>query len=1058
MSYILNWLRSRTKRFWKRFIFWILTTPVLLFATVVTIVYVKQDEIVQEVLTHFNEDFEGEIKIKESHISPFASFPYISIDLENVQVFEDKVSKKQAVVDIDDCYVGFNLFDLLKGNYTIKSIRLADGFFRIVQHKDGNLNILNALKSKKPSKEVKEDFQIDLKKVKIDRIDISKYNESNKVKVDAYIQKTVTSIKSSDKHFYIDLNSQFVLSVLKNGDSTFVRNKHISLSTVLDMNERTKKFSIEPTEVALENSSFNLKGEVGLTKEVPLDLKFTGEKENFDLIIAIAPNEIGEVFKQFENQGRIYFKAHVKGKSANGNKPVITANFGCKNGFFQNVKTNKKLESIGFHGTFSNGAKRDLETMKLEIQQFTARPEAGKFNGNLSVVNFKAPDIDLKLNSDFDLDFIAKFVNAKELRGLKGKVQLTMNFHDIIDLTRPERAIEQLNQSYFTKLTIDKLSFDAPNLPVPIRELNMKAEMKGHQAKIKSFNLEMGHSDVSISGAVSDLPAIVHHTDLPVVCDLAIFSDRLDLAELSKTETETGIDERIDGLKLKLQLKSSAKKISEMTYLPEGEFLIRDFYAKFKHYPHTLHDFHADVFIDKENFNVIDFSGLLDSSDFHFNGNLRNYPIWFEEKLHGETFVDFDLNSKKLKLKDLFSYGGQNFVPEDYRQEELDQLRFHAATVMHFDQGDFKSVDLNISNLSGKMKMHPLKIDAFKGGIHLTKNDLDIKNFAGKIGHSDLRLGLHWYFNPKEGQHHRFSLNSNRLDVDELTNFTVPSAASTHSKQVDHDKGFTLYDLPFPDLDGSLKVGNLNYHTHKLNQFETKFTTTKSHEIQLSQLDFSTAEGSIKMEGVLSGKDKKHIFFTPKIRVSHVQLDKLLLKFDNFGQDQLISNNLHGYFNGVITGKIHLHADLVPIIDDSKIVIQMEVLNGALNDFAPLKALETYFEDKNVSHVRFDTLKNTFTIDKGVMEIPKMSIESTLGYLEISGKQGLSGAMDMEYEIGIPWKMIGNVAANKLFKRNKQEQEEIQFKEEDAKLVFVQVKGNLDDFDVQLIKKKKRKK
>lgn len=1053
---IKHWIKSRSKRFWKRLLFWILVTPVLLFSTVVTIVYVKQDAIVQEVLVHFNQDFEGRIAIAESHVSPFAAFPYISIDLEKLRVYEGKSTQTHPLVSINDCYVGFNVFDLLKGDYTIKAIRLKDGDLRIVQHADGSINVLNALKSKKPAASVQADFKIDLKKVKLDRIDISKYNEANKVKVDAFIDKVTTSVKSSENHFYLDLKSKFVLSVLKNGDSTFLRNKHFFVETVLDMNELTKKFTIEPTEVELENSSFGMEGEVGLTKDVPLDLKFHGEKENFDLIIAIAPNEIGEAFKQFENQGTVFFNARVKGKSANGHKPEITAKFGCENGFFQNLETNKKLESIGFHGTFTNGEKRDLESMLLEIEQFSARPEAGRFKGKLRIQNFNAPDIDLKLNSDFDLDFIAKFINATELKGLRGKVQLAMNFHDIIDLSQPERAIERMNESYFTKLSIDKLAFDGPNLPVPIREMNMRAEMKGHRAQINSFNLEMGHSDLRVSGSVSDLPAIIHHTDLPVSCDLDIRSRRLDVAELTKTDTKKGIDERIDDLRLSLQLKSSAKKISEMKYLPEGEFFVRDFYGKFKHYPHTLHDFHADVLVDKKDFRVIDFSGVLDASDFHFNGYLRNYPIWFGDHMHGETFVEFDVNSKKLKFQDLFTYGGENYVPEDYRSEEIDQLRFHASSALHFDQGKFRSVDMSITDLSGKMKMHPLRLEGLKGKVHVTPHWFEVKNFGGRIGHSDLAVDARWYFKQGENQHHKFQLRSSRLDLDELTNFTLPSASASGKTTVDHDKGFSLYDLPFPDLDVSMKVGHLTYHTHKLNQFIAQFTTTKSHEVQVDQLDFVTAEGSVKMEGRLSGKDKKHIYFTPKIVVKHVLLDKLLLKFDNFGQDQLVSNNLHGFFNGTITGKIHLHADLVPKIDDSRLVIQMEVLNGSLNDFAPLKALETYFEDKNVSHIRFDTLKNTLTIDKGVMEIPKMTIESTLGFMEITGTQGLSGNMNMNYEVGIPWKMVGNVAANKLFKREKQEVDEIQSRDENARLVYVQVKGDLENFDVKLLKKKKR--
>jgi hypothetical protein len=184
-----------------------------------------------------------------------------------------------------------------------------------------------------------------------------------------------------------------------------------------------------------------------------------------------------------------------------------------------------------------------------------------------------------------------------------------------------------------------------------------------------------------------------------------------------------------------------------------------------------------------------------------------------------------------------------------------------------------------------------------------------------------------------------------------------------------------------------------------------------------------------------------------------------MLKFENFGQDHLVSENLHGYFNGTITGKIHLHADLVPKLDDSKLVIDMLVTEGKLENFAPLKALETYFEDKNVSKVKFDTLKNQITFENGTIFIPKMTINSSLGFMELSGNQKMNETMDMDYEIGVPWKMIGNVAANKLFKRNKkssdENEDEIQYRQEKSKFVYVTVKGGIDDFKVNVGRKKK---
>jgi hypothetical protein len=811
--------------------------------------------------------------------------------------------------------------------------------------------------------------------------------------------------------------------------------------------------------VKFENSSFGFSGKVGLEKDMPIDLHFNGEKPNFDLIIAIAPDEIAETFRQFDNQGKVFFTADIKGKSANGNMPAINATFGCENAFFNNKQTNKTLDKIGFKGSFTNGKNRDLSTMKLEIQQFSARPEAGVFSGKIAVENFDSPDINIQLVSDFNLDFIAKFVNARELTGLAGKVKMTMNFHDIIDLKHPEKAVEKLNESYFTQLEIENLRFDSPNLPAPIRDVDMKATLKGHAATIEYFNTQIGNTDLHITGKVSDLPAIVHHTNIPVTCDLDIQSKKIDLQQLTKSKTDAGFDEQIDNLKLNLQFTSSAKKILESKNLPEGEFFVKNFFAKLKHYPHVFHDFHADVVVTEKDFNVIDFRGYLDQSDFHFNGFLRNYDLWLANEKNGETYVEFDIDSKKIKLDNLFAYGGENYVPEDYRHEEIDLLKFHGKTHLHFNHGVFTYADFELSNFSGKMKIHPLKFENFSTKIRLEPNSIDVQDFTGKMGHSDFNVDLHYNFhNGKHVKKNRLSIVSQFLDADELSNYNPPPTDSL-TQAVDHDAAFSLYDLPFSDMDFSFQVSALNYHAHTLENFNAKFHTSKDHMVHIDQLDFVTAEGEMKMKGYLSGKDKKHIYFSPNITANHVDIDKLMLKFDNFGQDHLVSENIHGYFNGTITGKIHLHADLVPKIDDSKIVINMTVTEGSIEKFAPLSALETYFEDKNVSKIRFDTLRNEITFDRGTITIPKMTINSTLGFLEISGTQIMNERLDMDYEIGVPWKMIKNVAANKLFRRKKKDEEaedEIQYKKENSKFVYVTVKGGIEDFKVNVGKKKRR--
>ena len=1051
----------KRKKFWKRFVLFALISPVVLFFSVLLIVYVKQDAIVKSLIETANKDFKGAIRIKGSHIAPFADFPYISIDIEGLEIFEeDDFDSKKRILQINETYIGFDISGLMTGKYDVKTIRLTDGDIRLVRHLDGSFNIVKAFETGLPPEKVKEEFHLDLKSIKLDKIDISKYNESNGMMVDAYITKTTTSFKTTNKHLSIGLDSKFELSLIKNGDTTFIKHKHFEVDTKLDLDELTQVLSITETEVLLEGASFQFGGKVDFKDEANVDLHFKGNNQNFDLYLAMLPKDLSESLKEFDNQGKIFFDARIKGKTMNGQQPQINAKFGCKNGYFNNLESKKKLEKIGFKGSFTNGSKRDLSTMRFELENFSAKPEAGTFKGKLSVENFDSPTIDMNLISDFDLDFLAKFLNTKELKGLSGQVILTLNFHDIIDLNNPEKSIERLNESYYSKLEIRKLKFKTPRYHLPLENLDLQATMIGNRANIEQFNMKIGKSDLNITGSVSDLIAIIHHSSDLVSTDLKIKSKFLDIKELTSGDKNAKpIDEQIKNLSLSLKFLSSAKAISESKTLPLGEFFIEDLHAKMKHYPHELKNFHADLFVDENDFRLMDFSGMIDNSDFHFSGRLDNYNIWFDEKIKGDTRVEFDLTSKLLQFDNVFTYGGDRFVPEDYRHEEINNLKLHGVTALHFD-GALKSTDFQLEHFEGKMKIHPLKFEQFKGRVHLENEFLSVDQFKGKMGHSNFSLDMNYNLSKTKSSKSNFiHLSGNRLDVDELMNYQSPPVKEgSGTPKVNHDEVFSIYDFDFPIIHITTDIGQLNYHQYNLQHLKADIQSEGQHVVHIKKLAFDAAGGYMDIAGYLSGKDKKHIYFKPDIKVKSVDLDKLMVKFDNFGQDHLVSENLHGKFSGRITGKIHLHADFDPIINDSEIIIDMLVLNGRLENYGPILALSDYFEDNKLKSVEFDTLKNTLTIKKSVIEIPTMNINSSLGFIEINGKQKISDKMDMDYLIGIPWETVTKAASKKLFKRSKTDEssaEEIQYRGENNKLVYVQMSGDLENYKIKLAKKPK---
>ena len=438
-----------TLRF-KKVLLFVLIIPLLLFGLFTSILYFKQDAIVKELIQTLNNDFVGEVTLKNSHVSPFANFPYISIDLEEVKIYQDKNKQNAPILEIKDIYLGFDLWTLISGKFDIKSIKLKDGYIHIIQHINGEFNITKALSTNQKTEVSNEALHLDLKRIDIINVKIDKLNEENNLLLDIEISKAKSKFKTDDKQTSVSLDSKFLLTVIKDGDTSIIKNKNFEIDTKLEFTNATQVLTIKPSEVSLEDALFKMDGNIDFDDDMNVNLKFEGAKPNFDLFIAFAPEELAPALKKYENKGKVYFDCSIKGKSINGHNPKIDANFGCSDAYFANTLNRKKLDKLQFKGHFTNGKACNASTMEFSIKDFAARPEAGLFNGNLIVKNFDSPDIDLKLISDFELDFLAKFFNLENLKNLKGSVKLTMNFRDIIDLEHPERSIEKLNESYFT--------------------------------------------------------------------------------------------------------------------------------------------------------------------------------------------------------------------------------------------------------------------------------------------------------------------------------------------------------------------------------------------------------------------------------------------------------------------------------------------------------------------------------------------------------------------------------------------------------------------------------
>jgi hypothetical protein len=1031
----------------------------LLFVIGVTLIYQKQGKLVQQALEKYNDKIPGRLTLEYSKVSPFENFPYISIDLHGLRVFESKLDTI-PILELMDVYVGFDILKLVKGDFEVAKIKLADGHIDLVMHSDTTYNLLNAMMIPDSVDEPKEEaqaFALELKELTMRDLRLSKISEMDTSSFEVYIKRLNTGIRKTETDIFAKLKGDILLSVRLN-ELDLAKEKAIYFQTELDYVKAEQLVKISPSELFVQGVNFSFSGTADLDNDMELDLRIRGEKEDFSLFFALMPDELDEFVQRYRNAGNIYFEALIKGKSANAHIPFIEAKFGCRNGFFQNTNVNRTLDQLSFVGYYTNGAEGTLKSSEFRLLDFNAVPEQGVVKANLILRDFLDPYVDLKVYTDFDLQFLADFFQLSSLENLKGKVLLDVNYDELVDISKPETVLEGVQQGIDSKLRIRDLQFVIPGYPYPVDDINLTATMVDGRLQLDTFRMRIGESDLRLSGFVTDFPALLHKQQKEIQMGLQIRSELIDLLALTGFDSTviTPIEEQIEQLRTSFVFKGIAKDFAEFEYLPKGEFVLDDFYMSMRNYPHTFHDFDLHLLIAEQDMTVKKWRGEVDDSDFDLQIKLYNYPKWFRDTTDGQSRIEFVLNSEHLHPGDLLSYKGVNYVPKEYAEEDIRKLRLIGSLDLNYHKGSLKYYDFQIDDAKALLTLHPLKLEGIKGRIHGEDGIINTEGLSLRMGQSDINLGLTYHYAEElKSKQNVISIRSAKLDFDELSNYEKALAQAEDSLEV-HAEAFNVFDLPFSNTLLSLSIGKLKYHKVWIENLESRLRMTEDHFVHIDQLQMDMAGGHIDLTGYLNGNDPQKIYFAPTLKVTNLDLNQLLIKAENFGQEYLVNENIKGLVTGEVKGMIRLYPDLFPILNESDLKMDIMIKNGVLVNYGPMKLLGDYFRDRNLNYVRFDTLRNTFTLKDNVLIIPAMTINSSLGFIELSGTQSMD--MSMNYFIRIPWSVVTNAGVQRLFGgKNKAEVPDNQIDEiimrdtgRRVRFLNIQISGTPDDYRIGL--------
>ncbi|HEY1037926.1 MAG TPA: AsmA-like C-terminal region-containing protein [Bacteroidia bacterium] len=1083
-------MQKTKKPLWKRILrifLWLTLLPVFLIIILIAILYFKQDALVQKALVSVNENFAGQLKLKDSHISPFHDFPNVSINLEDIEVFESKDSTGKPIAHVKDIYLDFDLRKIIEGKYRINNLELNGGNITVVQDSLGDLNIMKAFEpiGEIDTASTNEVFKLGLKKIKVKDIKVKFIDETQDKTFDANLQDLNASFRTGAKRLKTSVEGKFQMTYIQGKDTSFIRDKNFDIDAGIIFDKQREILTVKPSTLKLEGVSFTAKGFMIFKGSPYMNFQFNGEKSDFNIVFAFLPPDLAKTMAKYENAGNIYFDASVKGIVGNDLQPDIYAEFGCKNGVFKNTGVNKTVDKLSFRGYFTNGKKRNTSTFEIGLVDILAHPEQGDVKGNIILRNFDDPNVNMDVSTDFDLQFLAKFLQVQQLQNLSGKVSLKVHYDELVDINVPKNTFAKLKEGVDSELRVKDLTFKMPKYPYPIENVNLYAEMKNKGLYIENCSAKVGNSDINLVLGISRLPDVFHKKGTPLDVHLVVSSKNIDVKQLTTFDTSKikPVDELLTNFQMVFTFKTLAKNFTDSTMaLPHGQFYIDKLSGQFKHYPRRLENVRADIIIDSDFVRLEAFNGKLGGkkgkSDFSLTGSVKNYAMWFKKDVKGTTDIIFDLKSDTLRFNKTFSYKNVNYIPESYQRETLRGLKLKGTAKIVYDTA-FKLAELTIESGEVKSKMHPMKLENLSGTIKYSDNRIRLKKLTGKMNKNEFTISLGYFIGANVAEakkDNRFTLRAKYLNLDELLDYDVSKVARKKKKDtlavvaapidttVNTDSIFNVFSLPFSNMKIKLDIKELLYHKIEISNLQARMRMQRDHRFFIDTLDMDIADGHLDIKGEFDGSDPNKIKFKPNIKFKNVDLAKLMVRFDNFGQDYILSENVKGIVTGTLSGRIRMRSDLIPMMDKSRVLVNTTVVNGELNNYGPMSMLADYFKDKNINNIRFDTLINTFEIKKGVFYIPNMNINSSLGFIEMSGQQSFVTTTDMDYTIKVPMKMVTDVGFKYLFGKKKEEMDSthvdgIVYRDKDKKVRFVTIKmkGNTDDIKISLGGKEKEK-
>ena len=481
-----------------KFLLYSLVALLLLASGLIGYLLANKNQIKKYAIDQLNAQLDAKITINNIDITLFKHFPKVSLDMHLVRV-TDPIQPHKFLLQAEHVYIGFNFYDILRKQYSIKLIAIDSAQLNLYTNLEGKSNF-NIFKQD-TSTVANHSFLLSLKEVNLNQVNVVYTNKSNKQHYDLRVQNTLLSGDFSNTGESINCNGLVYARMIKSNQFVFAKNKLLNLDLMLAINNQTETYSFTKGFIDLDMLQLNLEGSItNKPKSVLFDVKVGARKLDIPSMLSLLPG-IVSIPTDLNSEGELYFNGLIRGEASETSSPQISLTFGVKNGKLKKGD-GLSINQIKFSGEFSNGEAHNAKTSSLKINELQFNINEGKVMGNLFITDFTNPEMKIHLKGNARAQDIIAFVKNGAVKRAEGDIKFDVDFEGFLSHINKVNWIKN-KASGTIDLNLSNIEFD--NNKNRTELFKALLTVNGKDVEINRLDAKINQSDVKVTGVLHNL-------------------------------------------------------------------------------------------------------------------------------------------------------------------------------------------------------------------------------------------------------------------------------------------------------------------------------------------------------------------------------------------------------------------------------------------------------------------------------------------------------------------------------------------------------------------------